>query len=197
MKRLFLLAITFLILVTAGYAVDLSLTLYGNVLSASDSSYKDVYGGGTFYPELRVESQPFIYKNKISLWGGLGYLSASGTIPGFDEQANASQVYVAAGCGYTHKLAFLLPRLSANAKLGLVYFNYREEAMDTEVSDSSIGITATFGVTYDIDKKFFAALDIGFLTGSGTIAATDELSEDISVKLGGFKFGLGVGYRFQ
>jgi hypothetical protein len=194
MRKISILIVTLLIVTYAGYGKDLSISLYGYSMPPSDSVYKDLYGSA-FYPEFRVETGPFIYKKKVSLWGSLGYLASSGEVPGLDEGIKSSQFFIALGGGYKRGLSFLMKPLAANVKLGLVYFNFKEDVVDMVVSDSALGFIGSLGLTYDIDKRFFVGFEFGFLSGSGTIAPVDESSQQVSVKLGGIKFGVGVGMK--
>jgi hypothetical protein len=165
-------------------ASKLSLVVTGNILFPTDSGYKDTYGSARFYPEIRLA---YALGKGFFLYAGYGLLSASGTTPGLAVDATSTQHLLSLGGGYGGPLS---GKLSYRVGLGLFLDAYKEEAFGAQVSGSGIGFRADAGLCYLLTEKLSAQLGLGFLSGS------DTTEDDISVKLGGFRLGAGLGYKF-
>jgi hypothetical protein len=72
---------------------------------------------------------------------------------------------------------------------GLSVHHFREEAMDTENSDTALGFK--LGLQFDtaITRRWFLRLGAAFKTAQKT-------SDDLEMKLGGFQLGAGLGFSF-
>jgi len=188
MKRGFLASILVLLLMIPAYsAANFSVSFTGNYLSPSDSNFKDTYGSGVFFPELKLNYKVF---NNISLWAGFGLLSKTGETPGLGEEAKSSQNIISFGVGYSGDFN---PKFGYKVEVGAAYFSYKEEAMETEISDSAFGFRGDFGIVYNITATFFAEITAGYMSASDTLTV---LGEDVDIDLGGFKAGIGVGIKF-
>ncbi len=164
-------------------ASKFSLVVTGNILLPSDSGYKDTYGSARFYPELRLA---YALGKGFFLYAGYGLLSASGTTPGLGADATSTQHFLSLGGGYGGPLG---EKLSYKVGLGLFLDSYKEEALDMEITGSAIGFRADAGLCYALSPKISAQVGIGFLSGSDDV-------DGLSIKLGGFRLGAGVGYKF-
>lgn len=162
----------------------LSATLTGNILFPSDAGYRDTYGSARFYPEIRVA---YAIKKGFFLYAAYGLLSASGTTPVLEAEASSTQHVLSLGGGIGGPLT---GKLSYKAGLGLFLGLYKEKAMDVEVSGSAIGLRLDAGVCYSLTDK------IGLQAGLGYLMASDKTDDDVKIKLGGFRLGAGVGYKF-
>lgn len=188
MKRGFLASVLVLLLIVPIYsAVNFSVSFTGNYLSPADTNFKDTYGTGVFFPELKLSYKVF---NNISVWAGFGLLSVTGETPGLLEDAKSSQNIISFGVGYSDNFT---PKMGYKVEVGAAYFSYKEEALEEEISDSATGFRADFGIFYNITDTFFAEVIAGYMSASDTLTL---FGEDVDIKLGGFKGGIGVGIRF-
>ncbi|OGD09931.1 MAG: hypothetical protein A2Y86_00425 [Candidatus Aminicenantes bacterium RBG_13_62_12] len=160
-----------------------SLSLAAGVQSPADSGYRDIYGRSVFLPEVKagISLTPAIY-----LWAGYGLASAEGETPELQSPAESSQNFLSLGGGYRGTIS---EKIGFKAELGLADVFYREEALGETVSGSALGFTAGGGLTYALGKTFFLQAEAGYLLAQKTI-------NDVKVKMGGLKAGLGAGIRF-
>lgn len=160
-----------------------TVSLGAGLQAPADSGYRDVYGRGVFLPELKagVSLTPGIY-----LWACYGFATAKGETPELKAAAKSSQDYFSLGGGYRGALS---DSLDFKAELGLADVFYKEEAFGKTVSGSALGFTVGGGLTYSLGKMFFMQAEVGYLLAEKTI-------NDVKVKMGGLKAGLGAGLRF-
>lgn len=149
----------------------------------SDESYKEIYSGTTFIPEIKAGIQLAKY---FYVWAGYSTISAEGTIPEIDEPATAKQNLLLAGFRYNRKFT---KNLGWKIEAMAVSFNYQEEALDVVVKKKKFGYGVEAGLTYNFGKNFFSEVSAGYLY------ATD-VEVDKEVKLGGVKGGLSLGIKF-
>jgi hypothetical protein len=154
-----------------------------NYMATADDHFKEFYGGGHLFTELKAGVN---VARQLYLWAGFGFLSASGTTPVLQLDAKASQRFLSAGLGYRFKLS---PKFRYKAEAGIFLVNYKEEAMGDEISDSAVGFRLDNALVYQLSPLFSIEFSLGFLTASDSI-------EDEPVRLGGFKTGIGVGVTF-
>ena len=185
MKRsiLFLLSILLLFNLSIYSNEKFMISFSGNLLSPSDSNFKDIYGSSIFYPELNIGYK--VYKN-FYLWAGYSFLTKNGTTPVLKLETKSTQNYISFGAGYNGNFS---NKFGYRVKLGVFNVNYKEEAMEEEVKNSAIGFRIDVGIIFNINKNIFTDINIGYLYASDTI-------EEESIKLGGLKTGIGVGFRF-
>ncbi len=162
----------------------LSASLTGNILFPADAGYRDTYGSGRFFPEIRVA---YALKQGFFVYAAYGLLSASGTTPVLEVEASSTQHVLSLGGGIGGRLT---GKLSYKVGLGLSLGLYKEEAMDVEVSGSAIGLRLDGGSCYSVTDKS------GLQAGLGYLMASDTTEDDIKIKLGGFRLGAGVCYKF-
>lgn len=149
----------------------------------SDSRHKEVYSSGNIYPEIKVGFKTY---RDFYLWGSYGFLTADGVTPVLEEATKINYHHMSIGGGYSGNFS---ERLVYLIELGLFYVNYREKAMGEEVSGSSVGFRIGGGIIFNISKVLFTEVSVGYLH------AQDKV-EDITLKLGGFKAGIGFGIRY-
>jgi len=167
-----------------GFAGDrFRLSVRANYLAPADTNFKDIYGSGVLFPGLKAE---FTFSKSLYAWADAGFFSISGTTPVLEWDAKSNQTFLSGGVGYIYNAP---GKLSVKCELGLLYAGYKEESLDDVLNDSSIGFKIGGGLVYDLGKSFFGEFFVGYLTASDTI-------DDISIKLGGFHTGIGVGVKF-
>ncbi len=158
-------------------------SLAANALFPLDSSYRDTYHAMVFLPEAKAA---FVISDNFSLWAGYGIVAASGETPILKKPAESSQGFLAAGAGYRHPLS---AGWSLFGELGLASIAYDEEALGKTAKGSTLGFTVNVGLRRDLTKRFFLLAQLGYIYGRKTI-------EDVAVKMGGAKAGIGAGVRF-
>lgn len=150
---------------------------------SSASNYRNVYGDSALLPEIGLAYSPW---KAVFLWTDLGFLSQDGCIHEFDEAASVSQFHLALGLGY-RILDGRHFRLSG--LLGLALLRFNEQALGTENSQSALGCKLGLQADYAVSGAWFVRLAASFRQ-----AKTDN--GDLSVKLGGFSLGVGLGIAF-
>jgi hypothetical protein len=155
----------------------------GNYLNPSDSGYKDVYGSSVLLPEIKAGYK--LYKG-FYIWAGYGFFSKEGTTTELKQEAKSTQHFLSFGIGYDGKIS---KKFGYKAELGLLNASYKEEAFGEKVTDNSIGFGIETGILYRIWSGIFIKISAGYLSASDTV-------EDVKIKLGGFKAGIGLEARF-
>ena len=149
----------------------------------SDSRHKEVYSSGNIYPEIKVGFKAY---RDFYLWGSYGFLTADGVTPVLEEATKINYHHMSIGGGYSGNFS---ERFDYLVELGLLYVKYREKAMGEELSGSSVGFRLDGCLILNINKVLFTVVTLGYLF------AKDEV-EDITLKLGGIKAGIGFGIRY-
>ncbi len=157
--------------------------LNGTLLMPADSGYKDVYGSSVFVPGFQAG---YLAGKNILIWIGYDYISGSGTTLALEEEAQSTQHFISLGAGYWGEFS---DKLGYRVQAGVLYVSYKEEAMGEEVSGSAIGVVLEGGLVVKFGGGFFGTLFLGY------DYASDDV-EGVSIKLGGFKTGLGLGICF-
>ena len=161
-----------------------SISVQGNAFVPKDAEFKDFYGSGHLFPEVKVGITVF---KGFYLWGGYGYYKASGeSTPEFREETKWNQSFLFYGGGYK---ADLTGSLAANVRLGGVSTTYKEQALDIEIKRTTTGFYAGGSLLYSIVRYVFAELEVGY------ISVSDDI-DNRSINLGGLKAGIGIGIRF-
>jgi hypothetical protein len=150
-------------------------------LQPADSGYRGVYGESAFYPEAEIGIR--LYRG-LYLMGGFGTLTKNGSTPDLGLPARSSQRFFSAGLGY---LVPISGGLKFKVEAGAVDIGYREEAMETTVSGSSLGWQGKIGILW-MGKIALAGVDLGYTSASDTV-------EGLKIKLGGARASVYVGFR--
>ncbi len=158
-------------------------SISGNYLLPSDKNFKNIYGKGLFYPELKAGVKVF---KGLYLWVGYGVFSVSGTTPVLGREAKSDQKFLSGGAGY---ILHITKKFDYKIELGLFQASYKEKSMGEELSDSAIGFRIDGGVIFNLGRIFYVEISLGYLEASDTI-------ENFAVKLGGFRTGIGLGLKF-
>lgn len=182
-KTLFVSVMVFIFCTSVFSEEKFMISVSGNYLNPSDSGFKDVYGNSVYYPELKAGYK--LYKG-VYIWGGYGFFSKKGTTTELEQEAKSTQHFFSFGIGHDGKI---VEKLGYKAELGLFSANYKEEAMGEEVTGSSIGYGIETGILYRFWSSFLIKISAGYLSASDRV-------EEVEIKLGGFKAGIGVEARF-
>jgi hypothetical protein len=167
-----------------GFARErLMISISGNYLLPSDKNFKNIYGKGLFYPELKAGVK--VFKGSY-LWVGYGAFSVRGTTPILGREAKSDQTFLSGGAGY---ILHITKKFDCKIELGLFHVSYKEKSMGEELSDYAIGFRIDSGVIFNLGRIFYVEISLGYLNASDTI-------DDSPVKLGGFRTGMGLGVKF-
>jgi hypothetical protein len=150
-------------------------------LQPADSGYRGVYGESAFYPEVGAGVK--LYRG-LYLMGGFGILTKNGKTPDLGLPARSTQRFFSAGLGY---LATISGGLKFKVEAGAVDIGYKEEALETTVSGSSLGWQGKLGILW-MGKIALAGVDLGYASASDTV-------EGLKIKLGGARASIYVGFR--
>jgi opacity protein-like surface antigen len=162
------------------------LILKADYMIPADQYYKDAYGSSLLLPGIRMELD-LGKKNDLFAWGQVSYAKKSGTSIGeLALDIESTQIYGSAGVGYRVK-AFGDSKLDLRA--GLVYASYKEDAFDEEKTGNTVGLEVGVGYKFYLSSTIFTDFAVSYITAQ-------KKEDDITVKLGGLKTGLGIGFRF-
>ena len=160
-------------------ALDLS------YLAHRDSTYKDIYGSGSIFPELKAGLRIF---SGLQVTGGFGYFKETGTIADLEAEAAATeslQTYYAAGLEYLFDVSW---SWSFKVSGEYIWMDLEESAFDQVIEAKSNAFRVGAGFIYDIGHGFF-------LEFFGAYTSGDDTVNEIDIKLGGFQGGIGLGFR--
>lgn len=184
MRKILIVSLMTLILCTSVLSQNkFMVSVVGNYLNPSDSGYKDVYGSSVYYPELKAGYK--VYKG-FFIWAGYGFFSKKGTTTELKQETKSTQQYFSFGIGYDGKIS---QGFGYKAELGLLNASYKEEAFGEEVTGNSIGYGLETGILCRVWSSLFIKISVGYLSASHKV-------EDVEIKLGGFKAGIGLEARF-
>jgi hypothetical protein len=154
-------------------------------LAHRDSNYKDIYGSGSIFPELKAGLRIF---SGLQVTGGFGYFKETGTIADLEAEAAATeslQTYYAAGLEYLFDVSW---SWSFKVSGEYIWMDLEESAFDQIIKAKSNAIRLGAGFIYDIGHGFF-------LEFFGAYTSGDDTVNEIDIKLGGFQGGIGLGFR--
>jgi hypothetical protein len=160
-------------------ALDLS------YLAHRDSNYKDIYGSGSIFPELKAGLRIF---SGLQATGGFGYFKEKGTISGLEgdsAQSESLQTYYSAGLEYLFEVSW---SWSLKVSGEYIWVDLEESAFNQIIKAKSNAFRVGAGFIYDIGHGFF-------LEFFGAYAFGDDTVTGIDIKLGGFQGGIGLGFR--
>jgi hypothetical protein len=150
-------------------------------LQPADSGYRGIYGESAFYPEVEAGVR---LSRGLYLMGGFGTLTKTGSTPDLGLPARSTQRFFSAGLAF---LATISGGLKFKVQAGAVDIGYKEEAMETTVSGSSLGWQGKLGILW-MGKIALAGVDLGYMTASDTV-------DGLKIKLGGARASIYVGFR--
>ncbi len=180
----------FILLLSLSYAVPargeaprFDLAIGGNLLFSSDSTFREVYSGSVFLPQL---SLAYSFAPDFYAWTDIGLVSAKGWLAEIEEETSISQVQLGLGLGYRLTPA---PALRLGFELGLAAHSFREKAMEMKVSGSGLGGKAALNLDYRVRPCLFLRLGTAYKLVS-------HRGDAGRMKLGGFQAGLGAAWNF-
>ena len=154
-------------------------------LAHRDSTYKDLYGNGSFFPELKAGIRLF---SGLQATGGYGYFKEKGSIAGLEgeaAEAESLQTYYSAGLEYLFEVSW---SWTFTVSGEYIWIDLEESAFFNIIKANSNAFRVGAGFIYDIGHGFFFEI-------FGAYASGDDTINEIDIKLGGFQGGIGLGFR--
>ncbi|MGD8538536.1 MAG: outer membrane beta-barrel protein [Candidatus Aminicenantes bacterium] len=161
------------------------LTLDLSYLAHRDSTFKDIYGSGSIFPELKAGIRLF---SGLQVTGGYGYFKEEGTIEGLegeDASAESLQNYYSAGLEYLFDVSW---SWALKVSGEYIWIDLEESAFYNIIKESTNAYRVGIGFVYDIGHGFILEFFGAYTSGSDTV-------NEIDIKLGGFQAGIGLGFR--
>lgn len=153
----------------------------GAYFSPSDAAFREIYGHGVSWGgEIS-----FAVSERASIWAGADYFSKVGRLGFTEEETKIRIAPLTAGIKYHLALGRLRPYLGA----GIGYFQYKEANSIRTTQDRAFGFVGRAGLLVMLGPAFFIDLQ-------GTWSACSVQPAGIKAGLGGFSFGLGLGFEF-
>jgi hypothetical protein len=181
------------------------LALDADYLMHRDSNFKDVYGNGSFFPELSAGIRVF---KGLQVIGAYGRFKESGTvvatIPGVDYQSEASQQIISAGLEYIFEVSWSW-ELKISAEYQWVDYEEKVSAQEIQLvnpqepidditqrlfnpSGTANAYRLGAGLVYNLGANIFFEIVAAYSFG-------DDEVNGVKFDLGGFQAGVGIGFR--
>ena len=170
-----------------GYRAERDFKLFisvsGNYRLPSGTVFKNVYGKFVFNPEIKAGYK--MYRD-VYIWSGFGFSSKNGELIEINEPAKWEETFLFMGLGYYKNLSIVL---GYRVDVGLCRVRYKEEVFGDRYTGTAWGERVDVAGILKLSDRLFTEISVGYLFASDTI-------ENISIKLGGLKTGIGIGLRF-
>jgi len=166
-------------------AGDFKIGVSLNYYSVSDSIYKDTYGSGNLMFGAYLNYELFRF---LEIMAEANYYQDKGEMTLTKEEMKFTLTpLVLAIRGKLPNMKTSTPYLG----VGLEYYLYKEDLPDRfeDVSESTVGFHAEAGVYVNVLKSLFLDLNFRYIKA-------DAKPFDETIKLGGLRAGLGIGFRF-
>lgn len=151
--------------------------------SVADSIYKNTYGPGHLMYGVFLS---YDLMRNFELRGEVGYFKDKGEMTLTQEEIIFSIIPVVLGMRVKlFEIKYLAPYLGA----GVNFYSFKERARIGDTSDSTIGFHVEGGSYIALGQKFHIDINLRYVKA-------DAKPYDETLKLGGFKVGVGVGYSF-
>lgn len=177
-----LIVLSFMLLAPSLMASDLSFTIFGQYFIPTENAFKDIYGNGTaFGGKIK-----YSFGTNYGIWLSGSFYKKEGELSFTKEKTVVKVVPLAAG------ISFQIPgdwiRVYLDGGLGLFHFN--EDNPIGKVTSNRLGYLAKIGASFFPVKGL--VFDVHMQYSSCKICPAE-----IEANIGGFSFGVGLGYRFQ
>jgi opacity protein-like surface antigen len=182
---LILIFIFFFVFTSHSFADKFKLAGILSYYSVSDSIYKDTYGSGNLMFGVYLNYELFQF---LEIMAEANYYQDKGEMTLTKEEVKFTLTpLVLAIRGKLPNMKTATPYLG----VGLEYYLYKEDLPDRfeDVSEATVGFHVEAGVYVNVLKSLF--LDLNF-----RYVKADAKPFDETIKLGGLRAGLGIGFRF-
>ena len=190
MKKLILILAGVLVLIGSASAESrIFLSLGANLIRPTDTAYRGIYGNQVLYAEGALAIRTVA---GLLVMGSYGQFARKGTTPDLGLEAKSKQGYFSAGLGYLQRVSSFL---CVQGGAGVASISFREEALDTVITGSKMGLMAEIGAFLMPEStNFFLGVKVGYLSASISDAAP-SIAGAQPIKLGGMKICACVGIQ--
>lgn len=157
--------------------------VYGNYLRPAESRFGDIYGSGPIYPGV---AGGYKFNHNWYIWGGYSFFSKNGKSAVLEKPSRWKQEYFSLGIGYYQNISL---RFAWRGSIGAMVVRFSEEAFGDKVTAETFGGGLEAAGVYKINRLLFTEISLAYLYASDTV-------EEIEIKLGGLRAGIGLGLRF-
>lgn len=166
----------------SAYTHFLNLSVNANYFFHRDANFRDIYGKANL---LFGSKAAIRLLEGLHVTAGLDFLSAKGTIPDTNLDAEAAQRNVSAGLAYFFELSYAWDlRLGAD----VLYVSYEESAFGVKIEDEALAFRVGGALMWRLSHNLYFEM-----LGSYTYGEDDIGSR--TIKIGGFQAGMGLAFR--
>lgn len=151
--------------------------------SVADSIYRDTYGSGNLIYDVSLSYD--LWRN-FEIRGEVSYFKDRGEMTLTQEEIKFSMIPVVIGLRV--KLV-QIKKLSPYLGTGIDFYSFKERARLGDTSDSTVGFHIEGGTYIALGQKFRLDFNLRYVKA-------DAQPFDETIKLGGWRAGVGVGYSF-
>ncbi len=151
--------------------------------SLADSIYKDTYGSGNLIYDASLS---YDLLRNLEIRGEVGYFRDKGETTLTREEIKFSMIPVV--IGLRAKLV-TIRKFSPYLGAGIDFYFFEETARLGDTSDSTTGFHLEAGSYIALGRRFHLDLNLRYIKA-------DAQPLDETIKLGGWRAGVGVGYSF-
>lgn len=170
-------------------AAEFSVSIQAGLLFPGDDGYKDLYGDSHFLPGAKLQVN---FTDSLYIWGGFWTLSASGTTPVLQADADSSQSQFAFGAGFSVPFA-AESKFSGYIEAGILLVHFKEDALEMIIDGNATGFRLGSGLRYNISDTVFAGAGLAYTRAAKELVV---LNDDVEIKLGGLCLLIEAGFRF-
>jgi hypothetical protein len=155
----------------------------GNYMIPAVENFTEIYGRGVISPEINAG---YKFYRDFYIWTGYSFFTKKGASLVLKEPTRWRQRYFTLGLGYYKNMPL---NLGWEIKAGAIFVNYSEEAFEEKVTANAPGIRIDVSANYKISHRWHGLFTVSYLLVSDKV-------NDMKVKVGGIKTGVGLGFRF-
>lgn len=155
----------------------------GNYMIPAVENFTEIYGRVVISPEINAG---YKFYRDFYIWGGFSFFTKSGASLVLKEPTQWKQRYFTLGLGYYKNMPL---NFGWEIKAGAMFVNYSEEAFEEKVTANAPGIRIDVSANYKLSDHWYGLFTVSYLLVSDKV-------DDMDVKVGGIKTGIGLGFRF-
>ena len=162
--------------------------LRGGYFYPTSEKFRDIYKSGCLEGEIEISKT---CRENWMGWGNVNYLQKNGRSIGFHNKTTLQMIPISLGCKYKFLMCnSLSPYLGAGLTYTIFEIKNDSDFVKKHVTKGGFGFVIKSGLHIDLSESFLLDLfsdyyyqEIHFYTNR-------------NINVGGFKIGMGFGYRF-
>lgn len=162
--------------------------LRGGYFYPTSKKFREIYKDGGLEGEIELSKT---FRENWMGWGNVGYFQRDGRSIGFHDKTTIRMIPISLGLKYQFLLCNLLsPYLGAG--ITYTFFDIKNDAdfVKRHVTKGGFGFVLKSGIYIDLSENFLLDLFVDYYYQEVHFYTKDK------VDVGGFKMGMGLGYRF-